>query len=75
MGTVCKDWPELYDDLNGSSLASESDEQRQKRPPSERARELKGADERDRRGMESAGDMVAKYEINSAEYHNEEKYW
>ncbi|KAK7574341.1 hypothetical protein V9T40_011532 [Parthenolecanium corni] len=74
---VFKNWPELYDDLSGSSLASESDEQHQKPPPSsERVRHETNRNQL--REFESKG--VARYgdgaeEIHTAKYSNDEHGW
>lgn len=72
-------WPELYDDLSGSSLASESNEQRQIPPPSsDRVRH--DTERNEPREMESKGDMVTRYgdgaeEIHAAKYSNDEQVW
>lgn len=80
-GRICffffENWPELYDDLSGSSLASEPDEQRQI-PPSSSDRLRHETERNEHREMESRGDMFGRYcdgveEIHGAKYPSDER--
>lgn len=72
-----ENWPELYDDLSGSSLAPEPDEQRQV-PPSSSDRLRHETERNEHREMESRGDMFGRYcdgveEIHGAKYPSDER--